>query len=112
MSVPDKALERFLAQFHVDHDVDTEAAFSNTQNRAIVPEGERKCPICDVPMNTEIRDGVKIDVCSAHGVWLDYGELEIICERIDRGRDLVVKAKIRAAYDKGFAAGRRSTGSE
>jgi len=117
MSEPDKALQRFLLQFHVEkddvqfrgetHDVDGNALFANTDNRRIVPEAERKCPICQLEMDTELRDGVKIDVCPAHGVWLDYGELEIICERIDFTRERIVQAKIRDACEKGLAAGRR-----
>lgn len=106
MSNPDKALQRFLTQFHIEKDdVDGDAPFTNTDNRRIVPEGERKCPICQVEMNTRFRDGVKIDVCPAHGVWLDYGELEIICERIDFTRERIVQAKVREAYEKGRRAG-------
>ena len=35
----------------------------------------KKCPICGTPMAIERRYGIEIDVCRAHGVWLDNGEL-------------------------------------
>jgi Zn-finger nucleic acid-binding protein len=47
-------------------------------NDAIVPHGERKCPICAMRMKTEGQFGVGIDACPEHGIWLDRGELEII----------------------------------
>ena len=108
--VPDEALERFLSQFHTEHDVDSDAAFSNTGNRSIVPEGQRKCPICDDAMGTESRDGVKLDVCPSHGVWLDHGELEVICRRMDLVRERIIQTKIREAYERGVAHGRSVCG--
>ena len=37
------------------------------------------CPKCGGPMTQEsLPEGVTIDMCPAHGVWLDIGELELI----------------------------------
>ena len=36
------------------------------------------CPICKSEMRTELVEGVSADICSAHGMWLDKGELETI----------------------------------
>lgn len=40
----------------------------------------RSCPLCSGPMARELRDGVTIDVCHAHGLWLDQKELLAITE--------------------------------
>lgn len=40
----------------------------------------RKCPVCSLPMSHELRQGVTVDVCSAHGMWLDQKELLLITE--------------------------------
>ncbi len=43
-------------------------------------EGEqlRSCPVCGEVMIKERARGVTIDVCDAHGIWLDKGELPAI----------------------------------
>lgn len=38
------------------------------------------CPLCRTPTHPHEYDGVNIDVCEAHGVWLDHGELVAITE--------------------------------
>ena len=38
------------------------------------------CPICKKNMKEEKRDGVTIDICPEHGVWLDKGELHELIE--------------------------------
>jgi|SaaInlStandDraft_1057018.scaffolds.fasta_scaffold24121_2 Zn-finger nucleic acid-binding protein len=53
-------------------------------NTELVPEGERKCPICDDAMETHKENGVSIDVCKEHGVWTDVGEIEKIIGRATR----------------------------
>ena len=37
-----------------------------------------KCPKCGYEMVLEKYQGVEIEVCNDHGVWLDAGELEAI----------------------------------
>ncbi len=44
------------------------------------------CPICTEVMSQQDRDGVTIDVCSSHGIWLDKSELLSITET-ERHRD-------------------------
>lgn len=41
-------------------------------------EGTRPCPVCAEVMSVERLNGVSVDVCDAHGIWLDNGELERI----------------------------------
>ncbi len=44
-----------------------------------MPEMQVLCPICKTPMQKRtIPQGLVIDFCDAHGVWLDVGELEAI----------------------------------
>lgn len=40
----------------------------------------RKCPVCSLPMAQERRQGLAIEVCAAHGMWLDHTELLLITE--------------------------------
>ena len=44
------------------------------------------CPVCTDPMTQKDRDGITIDVCDNHGVWLDKSELLSITET-ERHRD-------------------------
>lgn len=39
-----------------------------------------KCPICHETMNQQDEEGVTVDVCNAHGLWLDQKELLLITE--------------------------------
>jgi Zn-finger nucleic acid-binding protein len=41
-------------------------------------EGNRSCPICGEFMESKITYRVPVDVCPAHGIWLDKGDLEQI----------------------------------
>lgn len=42
-----------------------------------MPRQQIDCPICGTPMNKKVvQDGLEIDYCDWHGVWLDGGELE------------------------------------
>ena len=42
-----------------------------------MPRQQIDCPICGTPMQKRvIQDGLEIDYCDWHGVWLDGGELE------------------------------------
>ena len=50
----------------------------------LVPDGERPCPVCGEKMVVEKERGVRIDVCEAHGVWLDKGELRRIQQGVGR----------------------------
>ena len=51
-------------------------------NREIVPEGQRLCPICGDRMIPKRKEGITIDTCEEHGVWLDKNELPRIIYRI------------------------------
>lgn len=55
------------------------------------------CPLCSVLMNRKNfgdRSGIVVDVCKAHGVWLDRGELDAL---IAFAFDLPEDAEARAA---------------
>jgi Zn-finger nucleic acid-binding protein len=44
-----------------------------------------KCPVCQVDLLLNERQGVEIDYCpKCRGVWLDRGELEKLIERSSR----------------------------
>ena len=82
----DEHVKAFLA--------DLEDDLSAPPNDSLVPPGERACPICNQKMLVEAEQGINIDVCPAHGVWLDRNELAAIIsnllhgERFDRQRAL------------------------
>jgi Zn-finger nucleic acid-binding protein len=62
-----------------------------------------KCPLCHVLMNRVNfgkRSGVIVDVCKAHGVWFDKGELTDAIEFVARGG--LEEAKRRDAEDAGL----------
>ncbi len=44
-----------------------------------MPAETINCPVCQQPMEKQdVPQGVEIDFCDAHGVWLDAGEFEAI----------------------------------
>jgi len=51
-------------------------------NSEIVPEGNRKCPICGKLMVPNEKEGVSVDICEKHGIWLDKKELPRIIYRV------------------------------
>ena len=80
-------------------------------NDQIVAPGERECPICKQLMAAQRREGLTVDECPKHGVWLDAGELEAVVDRLRRGSkinsDYAYKLGYKSGYDKGYASGRR-----
>lgn len=44
------------------------------------------CPLCSNPMVSQVADGVTIDACAGHGLWLDHAELLLLTEA-ERHRD-------------------------
>ena len=50
-----------------------------------MPRQQIDCPICGTAMQKRvIQDGLEIDYCDWHGVWLDGGELErLVNTRVD-----------------------------
>ena len=84
---------------------------ASSQNESLVPAGRRCCPICGKAMGTETYpcgdsfNGVQIDVCEEHGVWLDRGELpKIIAGTKSVARRARVEA-VRKAKREGKTAG-------
>jgi Zn-finger nucleic acid-binding protein len=74
-------------------------------NAALVPEGERRCVICGGRMTQQIQEGVAVDVCEEHGIWLDKGELPQIISRIrERGHE-VRRAAMQRTYEEGTRDG-------
>jgi hypothetical protein len=42
-----------------------------------MPTRTINCPVCSTPMQKKVvRNGVEVDYCDWHGLWLDAGELE------------------------------------
>lgn len=76
-----------------------------TDNAAIVPHGERSCPICGKRMIVEGQHGIRTDVCPEHGVWLDIGELAALISNV-RSRDRVTQHReVRDAKREGIWKG-------
>lgn len=52
------------------------------RNDELMPPGERLCPIFSEKMQTFETEGVSLDGCPGHGVWLDTGEMKLLFERL------------------------------
>ncbi len=102
---PDPALEKFLACMSVTAEEFVDV-HSDGENRNIVAEGERPCPICNRKMKTQTEFDVLVDVCPQPGVWLDTNELGRILESYKGSA--VQNARMRSEYERGQKAGRRS----
>jgi len=72
---------------------------------ASAPQGQRPCPVCSEKMLLEDQYGVQIDVCPAHGIWLDRGELSAIAGRIRSGEKISRSRAIRQAKKDGKMSG-------
>jgi Zn-finger nucleic acid-binding protein len=74
-------------------------------NASIVPEGKRRCVICGEFMVQQVQEGLTLDVCDLHGIWLDKDELPRIIERIRmHGHDVRRRAMART-YEEGLRGG-------
>jgi Zn-finger nucleic acid-binding protein len=82
------------------------------------PMRYRKCPTClEMMLRKNFREtsGIVVDVCSAHGVWFDRGELGMVFEFLASGafakaeRDTVRRADTRRRLDA-FAQDLRKAG--
>lgn len=76
-------------------------------NDAIVPPGQRPCPICQQKMSPSCEYGITLDVCEEHGIWFDRGELQAIVSSIRSndlvsGREAIEKAKREGKLDAMF----------
>ena len=76
-----------------------------SSNDAIVPSGERECPICKRVMRVEMESGIHVDVCNDHGIWLDRGELPSILSSIRSGQRINRAQAIRKAKRDGKLSG-------
>lgn len=76
-----------------------------SSNEKLVPPGERPCPICQKHMAVEFQHGVGIDVCEAHGIWLDRGELPGIAGQIRSGASIDRVDAVRRARREGKLSG-------
>ena len=86
----DAALRKFFASLREEFAEEG----TDLSNRCVVPEGQRRCPICEYRMTSAHEKGVRIDICDDHGMWLDKGELRAIVRRSQQS-DLVSKLKAR-----------------
>ena len=85
-----------------------------------MPKQLISCPICGAPMiKRVILDGLEIDYCDSHGVWLDGGELERLAASngVERSRPAPKVGKAvaerfanAAVAGAGFHLGRRLVG--
>ncbi len=74
---------------------------SGHDNAALVPEGARKCPVCNTTMKIESQNNIIIDCCPEHGVWLDGDELSGIISRTKNRARLKTRANLRRAHRDG-----------
>ena len=81
------------------------AAVEGHENEGVVPRGERPCPICGQAMRPEPHGPVEVDVCPAHGVWLDNGELIALLNASSFKRTQHLRAKIAQARRDGKISG-------
>ena len=64
----------------------------------------KKCPVCSEPMDVERRYGIEVDVCRAHGVWLDNGELARLTLAVRKKQDSDAgEARAELPHDPGAA---------
>lgn len=61
----------------------------------------RPCPVCGEPLQPEQQGAVTLDVCEAHGVWLDNGELDTITMSVTRRMGKLSKGRVRRALRYG-----------
>lgn len=88
-----------LRQFFTSLSEEFEEEDTDRSNRDLTPEGQRPCPICREYMTSTHETGVLIDVCEAHGMWLDKDELRAIVKRSQQS-ELAEALKARAAAEK------------
>ena len=85
----DQEICAFLEQLERDKGASLQA------NERVRLVGNRNCVICGGRMRHEFHDGVEVDVCDEHGIWLDRGELAaIIRHHVAQGRtskDLLIE---------------------
>ena len=103
MNTDDKrsSLDQFFASLDPQSNA-TEDMQTNTENRSVVPEGDRPCPICRKTMTAERKQGIQVDICHDHGVWLDKGELGAL---IGRTKDQALKDAMAKAGESGEEGG-------
>jgi len=77
----------------------------DTGNEALVPSGQRLCPICGQVMQVEDYRGINIDFCAAHGVWLDNGEFQALLGRARASNTVPRLDAVRQARFDGKVAG-------
>lgn len=56
----------------------TETSPEERSSASGASEVPRPCPVCGSIMNMTQVEGVTVDTCEEHGIWLDRGELELI----------------------------------
>jgi len=75
-------------------------------NTSIVPEGERRCVIRGNRTTREFKEGVGVDVCDEHGLWLDEDQLPRIIERIRERSHEARRIAMQRTYREGLKGGR------
>lgn len=72
-----------MTDVHTDHLALAlgELAASATHHDRDESDEPKACPVCGQMMAVLRQFDVAMDVCEAHGVWLDQGELALILER-------------------------------
>jgi Zn-finger nucleic acid-binding protein len=86
--VSQKTLDAIVARETPGPSAPTHVSRAVPSNRSVDTVRYVKCPLCSDLMNRVNfgkRSGVIVDVCQAHGVWFDKGELTQAIEFVARG---------------------------
>ena len=70
-----------------------------------VREGSRPCPVCGTTMKVGVKKGITVEVCEAHGIWLDRGELDQITMKLTRKLSRHAGKRARGARREGAIRG-------
>ena len=63
------------------------------------------CPVCQTQMIVERNHGTAVDVCRAHGMWFDLGELPRLLDHIEAGNQANLEDAIADARHSGKVSG-------
>lgn len=69
------------------------------------PGTRHPCPVCAAPMELHQVHSSEVEVCPAHGLWLDQGELEAIISRLRQKDGFFSKSAVEEAKTSGKVQG-------
>ena len=76
-----------------------------SETQANAQKVPRRCPVCNAALVPTKVKAAAVDVCDAHGIWLDHGELEAILASRTRVISFQKQEAIRRARKEGKVSG-------